>query len=70
MPSSYGARHGLPGYDKFRTGLTYRDVWEMMRDDSEDRSTWRYKSRGVVLGMWHEIKMQLYARMQGELDKK
>jgi len=29
MPSSYGRRHDLPGYDKFRTGLTYRDVVSM-----------------------------------------
>jgi hypothetical protein len=60
MGSKYGAKHSLPGYDAFRTGLTYRDVWEMMRNDDDDSSTWRYKSRGVVLGMWHELKLQLY----------
>jgi hypothetical protein len=63
MSSSYGTRHGLTGYDKFRTGFTYRDVWEMMRDDSDDRSTWKYKTRGVVLGMWHELKLQMYWQM-------
>jgi hypothetical protein len=32
----------------------------MMRDDSDDPETWRYKRRGTVLGAWHEIKLQLY----------
>ena len=71
MASQWGANHGLPGYDKFRTGLTYRDVWEMMRDDSRDAGRWRYKTRGVVLGMWHELKLQLFYRamdMEGKGD--
>jgi hypothetical protein len=58
--SKYGAKHNLKGYDAFRTGLTYKDVWNMLRDDSDDRANWRYKSRGVILGMWHELKLQLY----------
>jgi hypothetical protein len=58
--SKYGAKHNMPGYDAFSTGLCYKDVWEMLRDDSEDRTKWRYKSRGVVLGKWHELKLQLY----------
>jgi hypothetical protein len=53
-------RNDLPGYDKFRTGLSYRDIWEMMRDDSEESSRWRYKRRGTVLVMWHELKLQMY----------
>ncbi|HEY5955775.1 MAG TPA: hypothetical protein VIV60_04445 [Polyangiaceae bacterium] len=61
--SKWGAKNGLPGYDEFRTGLTYRDVWEMFRDDNDDRGTWRYKRRGTVLGHWHEIKLQLYNQM-------
>lgn len=60
MPSTYGKRHDLPGYDTFRTGLSYRAVWEMLKDESEDSADWRYKSRGVILGMWHELKMQMY----------
>ena len=58
--SNYGAKHNLPGYDAFRTGLTYKDVWEMLRNDSDDRAKWKHKSRGVILGMWHELKLQLY----------
>jgi hypothetical protein len=63
MPSTYGARHGMPGYDRFRTGLTYGEVWEMMRNDSDDREEWSYKTRGVVLGMWHELKLQMWQQL-------
>jgi hypothetical protein len=44
----------MPGYDEFRTGLTYRDVRDMLRAAD------RHKRRGSVLGFWHEIKLQLY----------
>ena len=60
MASTWGARHGKPGYDSLRTGLTYHDVWSMMADDSEDSSNWRYNKRGTVLGMWHQLKLQFY----------
>ena len=60
MASQWGAKNDLLGYDKFRTGLTYQAVWEMLRNESEDTKDWKYKSRGVVLGMWHELKLQLY----------
>ena len=50
----------MPGYDRFRTGLSYSAVWEMMRNESEDPKDWRYKRRGTVLGMWHELKLQMY----------
>lgn len=60
--SKYGAKHNLPGYDAFKTGLCYRDVWEMLRDDSEDRTKWRYKRRGVVLWHWHKLKIEMYER--------
>lgn len=47
-------------YAQFRTGLTYRDVYEMLWSPDEDRATWRHKSRGVVLGKWHQIKREMY----------
>lgn len=62
MASKYGAAHGLPGYDKFRTGLTYDDVKAMFYDNSDDPKDWKYKRRGTVLGKWHQIKMELYER--------
>jgi len=60
MPSRYGARHDLPGYDRFRTGLTYADVKRMMWDESEDRADWKNKRRGSVLGRWHQLKLEMY----------
>ena len=62
MPSKYGATHGLPGYDRFRTGLTYADVKRMLWDESQDRADWRYKRRGTVLGHWHQLKKEMYDR--------
>jgi hypothetical protein len=56
MSSSWGKRRGLPGYDKFRTGLTYREVYEMLRHGTKHKQ----KRRGSVLGFWHELKLQLY----------
>ena len=68
MSSKWGEKNGLPGYDKFRTGLTYQTVWEMMRDESEDPSDWRHKRRGTVLGMWHQLKLELYHQAMDQLD--
>lgn len=62
MSSSYGAKHGLPGFDEFRTGLTYQDVFNMLRDESDNPQEWKYKSRGVILGKWHQLKLELYER--------
>ena len=71
MPSSWGKRKGLPGYDKFRTGLTYDQVFAMMMDGSDDSKDWRYKRRRTVLGFWHELKLQLYeqARDRGYAEE-
>jgi len=60
MASTYGARHGLAGYDAFRTGLRFATVQQMLRVESDDPSCWRQKSRGCVLGLWHSLKMALY----------
>lgn len=53
---------GPVSYEDFRTGLTFQDVRAMLWSPSEDRSTWRYKRRHTVLGLWHQLKQQLYAR--------
>jgi hypothetical protein len=66
MPSRYGSTHGLPGYDRFRTGLTYDDVKRMMWDESENRADWTYKRRGSVLGRWHQLKLEMYSRAVDE----
>lgn len=64
MASTWGARNGLPGYDRFRTHLTFREVKRMMFDNHEDRSRWKYKRRRTVLGAWHDLKLQLYWQMR------
>lgn len=48
-------------YDRFRTGLTYRDVYHML---------WhrRYKRRRTVLGYWHQLKLELWNRYLDELE--
>jgi len=68
--STWGARHGLPGYDSLRTGLTFVAVQKMLWTDSNDSSTWKHKRRGSVLGLWHSIKMAIYddACNRGYLD--
>lgn len=49
-------------YGTFRTGLNYHAVHELLKDYSEDPRDWRYKRRGTVLGKWHQIKKELFAR--------
>lgn len=50
-------------YGQFRTGLTYRAVFEMLMDWSADPRDWHVgKTRGPVLGKWFEIKRQLWQR--------
>lgn len=61
--STWGRRHGLPDYDSFRTGLTFGAVKRLMFDAHErhtEETPWRYKRRGTVLGLWHDLKLQLY----------
>jgi hypothetical protein len=62
MPSDWGERHGLPGYDKFRTGVTYQDAREMLRasEKHRDKHNSPHDRRHTVLGFLHELKLQLY----------
>ena len=51
----------LISYKDFRTGLKYRDVYEMLWSYSEDNKDWHPGiSRHTVLGKWHEIKLEMY----------
>lgn len=56
MPSRWGSKNGLPRYDEFRTGLSYAEIYNMLKTSTKHRG----KRRGSVLGFWHEIKLQLY----------
>jgi hypothetical protein len=73
MSSNWGARHGLPGYDKFRTGVTWADARQMLRHSEKHREKHHapHDRRNTVLGFLHEIKLQLYYRAvdQGLLDE-
>lgn len=47
-------------YKRLKTGLTYRQVYELLKDYSDDPTDWTYKRRGTVLGKWHQIKKELW----------
>ena len=47
-------------YRKLHTGFSYQDVWLMFFDDSDDTDDWKYKTRGVILGKWHQIKQEMW----------
>lgn len=56
-------------YRNFRTGLTYGDVWLMFWTPQDaPRDEWKYKSRGVVLGKWHEIKQLFWNQHKEECE--
>lgn len=65
MASTWGARRGEPEFDRFRTGLTFKQVQEMcrgQRDDPDPKARHsRYRRKGV-LGAWHQIKLELWRR--------
>jgi len=57
--SQYGAARGIPEYDNFRTGLTYRAVRAMCGDK-------KYRRRGTVLGMWNQLKREMWYALTGQ----
>jgi len=60
--------HEPVDYDDFRTGLDFRTVRQMLRVGSDDPRDWRYKRRHTVLGLWHQLKQQLYAEYLDRWD--
>ena len=48
-------------YEKFRTGLSYREVYHMIYQR-------RWKRRRGVLGFWHEVKLRMYDEYLSELE--
>lgn len=55
-------------YDAFRTGLTFADVKLEMFVTSDDPSTWRYRTRRMVLGCWRATKLQMFASHCAECE--
>lgn len=56
--SRFGAARGVPDYDRFRTGLTYRQVRAMTSEK-------KYQRRGTVLGMWNQLKREMWYAATG-----
>jgi hypothetical protein len=56
-------------YEDFRTGLTFRDVRQMLWVHSDDPREWKYKRRHTVLGLWRSIKLGLWDRYLAENDR-
>jgi len=48
-------------YQKFRTGYSYQDVFEMLWVPSGDPANWVYKRKGSVLRLFKTIKMEMWA---------
>jgi len=71
MASTWGAKRGMPEYDKFRTGLTYDDIYrQFLWSYDDDPKTWRHKSRGIVLGFWHKLKRDMWEQYQHAKERK
>ena len=50
-------------YNEFRTGLTFRDVSQMLHleaDRKYNQGEYMFITRHTVLGRWHEIKMKMW----------
>jgi hypothetical protein len=61
MPSTWGAKNGYGReYDRFRTGLSFSAVRQMLNTYAQDRGDWKRITRGTVLGRWHQLKLELY----------
>lgn len=56
-------------YESFRTGLTYREVYRMLWSPSSDPREWRHKGRGSVLGLWHQLKREMWREVERREDE-
>ena len=55
-------------YEDFRTGYTYRDIYEMLWSGNGDPRTWKYKRRHTVLGLWHMLKTRMWEAHLAECE--
>jgi len=60
----------LVPYKEFRTGLTFGQVRAMLWSPSDDPRTWRHKRRRTVLGLWHQLKLEMYSRYEDERQRR
>lgn len=55
-------------YDKFRTGLTFKEVRNILSiEQKRKRQNYEYMfvTRRTVLGRWHEIKKKMFNEIKG-----
>jgi hypothetical protein len=54
--------------------MSFSEIQQMLRTESDDPRDWKHKSRGPVLWLWHTIKLDLYYEAvglgYGEVEKK
>ena len=47
-------------YCNFRTGYDFGSIRSLLWVNSENPNDWKHKRRRTVLGLWHEIKKNLW----------
>lgn len=56
----------LIAYRSFRTGLTFLEVRQMFWSYSEDPNDWPQVTRHTVLGLWRQLKLEMWERCKPE----
>jgi hypothetical protein len=56
----------LAAYRAFRTGLTFADVRQMLWSCSDDPKDWPNVTRHTVLGLWRQLKLEMWERYKPE----
>ena len=52
-------------YNQFKTGLTFAEIFWMLRSPSEDSKDWpKGISRHTVLGKWRQIKLIMWEEIK------
>jgi len=50
-------------FRSFKTGLTYYEVWQVLRQEKEIGKR-QHVTRHTVLGKWHEMKLFMFEALQ------
>lgn len=61
MPRRKVIPEGQPiTYSQFRTGLTFADARAMLWMNTTDKTQWKHKRRGSVLGFMRALKQEMW----------
>ena len=52
-------------YDSFKTGLSYQEIYELLRNECINGKR-KHVTRHTVLGKWFEIKQSMYRQILEE----